>query len=305
MSALVLLALTAAPVQAQTAAEARALPEAVRAMVVAAIDSGDPKAVEIVLRLARQTHGGAGTELDSLQQLWDARNSERAREKEEERRTRLANAALLDNWKGQVELGASRSTGRSDMLGLYSSLGLDREGLRWRHKLIARAEIQRSEGVQSTERAIASWQPNYRFDGQLYAYGLGQFEHDPLQGYDARYTLGGGLGYGLVASERARIDIEGGPALRHTDSVSGFASTSVAARASLNLSWQVSPTLQLRQTSAVYYEQDERSANALTSLDATLFGPLKARLSYDLRYEDRGPGASLDTLSRATLVYSF
>ena len=69
----------------------------------------------------------------------------------------------------------------------------------------------------------------------------------------------------------------------------------------------MSPTLELRQASALYLEGGDRNANALTSLDAQLFGPLKARFSYDLRYENRlsSGGRHLDTLSRATLVYSF
>ena len=276
-------------------------------MIEAAIAGGDAATIEAVIRLARETHASAGAEIDSIQERWRLRVGEAEQRRKAEREAALASADLLDNWKGQIELGASRSTGRSRYFGLYGSLGFDREGLRWRHKLQARAEIQEGRNVTSTERLVASWQPNYKFGERLYSYGLAQFEADRVQGYDSRYTLGGGLGYGLLAAKDAKLDFEGGPAFRAIDPVSGASRSSLAARASLNLRWAIAPTLELKQTSAFYLEDGESSASALTTLDAKLLGPLKARLSYDLRYENRARsgGSSLDTLSRATLVYSF
>jgi putative salt-induced outer membrane protein len=154
---------------------------------------------------------------------------------------------------------------------------------------------------------LASWQPNYKFGDRLYSYGLAQYEYDPVQGYDGRYTLGGGLGYAVLRSEAAKLDFEGGPTLRHLDPVDAAAHTGLAARASLNLALKLSPTLEVKQTSAFYYERGDTSGSALTTLDARLFGPLKARFSYDLRYETGASARAeqLNTVSRATLVYSF
>ena len=233
--------------------------------------------------------------------------SEAEARQREERQAAIAAAGMIDNWKGQVELGASRSTGRTSYLGLFGSVGLDREGIEWRHKVQARAELQEGRNVDDWERLLASWQPNYKLGERLYAYGLTQFESDSKQGYDGRYTAGGGLGYGVLRGDKARLDVEGGPALRHIDPMKGSAYSTVAARASVNLRWAVAPTLELKQASALYLEEGDTNANFLTTLDARLLGPLKARLSYDVRYEDsiRSKGSNLDTLSRATLVYSF
>lgn len=284
-----------------------AMPDGVRAMIEAAVSSGDAKAIEIMFRLARQTQPLAGAEIDALEQQWKLQVSEAAQRQQEARQVELARAGLFDEWSGQAELGASRSTGKSSYLGVYASFGLNREGLRWRHKLLGRAEIQNGRNFNDTERFQASWQPNYRFGERLYAYGLTQFESDEAQGYDARYTLGSGVGYQLLAAPGAKLDLEGGPALRHVDEVGGGTETSLATRASVNLNWRIVPTLELKQSTSLYLEAGDSSASALTSLDAQLVGPLKARFSYDVRYESgAGPGAgSLDTLSRATLVYSF
>ena len=297
--------LAAAPALAQE--QSPSLPEGVRAMIEAAIATGDAKTIETVVRLARETHAFAGGEIEALQERWRLRVAEAEARRSEERKAQLASAGLLDNWKGQVELGASRSTGRTSYVGVFGSLGLDRESLRWRHKLQARAEYQDGRNVTDVERIVASWQPNYKMGERLYSYGLAQFEADPNQGYDGRYTAGGGLGYGLLAGPNAKLDLEGGPAVRHIDPVARPSYSTLAARASINFRWAIAPTLELKQTSAFYFEEGDTNANALTTLDARLFGPLKARFSYDVRYEDslRSGGSALDTLSRATLVYSF
>jgi hypothetical protein len=110
-----------------------------------------------------------------------------------------------------------------------------------------------------------------------------------------------------MRSDAAKVELESGPAVRHIDQVTGPDTSTVAARASLNLSWAISPTLELKQAGAIYFEEEDRNATELTALDARLFGPLEARFSYDARYEARlrTGRSTLDTLSRATLVYRF
>ena len=75
----------------------------------------------------------------------------------------------------------------------------------------------------------------------------------------------------------------------------------------VGIAWKISPRLEFRQTGSVYVEEDNGSGTAVSALDATLFGPLKVRLSYELRYErdDLRKVDTLDTSSRATLVLGF
>lgn len=279
----------------------------VRAMIEAAIASDDRQAVEVVVRLARSTNPGAGPEIDRLEDGFRRRLAETERAEADKRREQLATAGTFDNWKGQIELGASRSTGNTDSSGFYGALGLERNGLDWRHKVTARADFQQTNDVTTTQRALVSWQPNYRVDDRLYGFGLAQYEYDPLLGYDNRYTLSGGLGYSVIARPKVKLELEGGPAFRLTDPVTGGDESSVAGRASMNFGWQVSPTLELKQQGAVYYEAGRTSANSQTALDATLIGSLKGRLSYNVQYESAAPvgSESVDTSSRATLIYNF
>ena len=276
-------------------------------MIERAIASGDAKSVEIVTKLARETNPSAAGEIDTLLTEWRVRSAAAEAQNKQERQVALAHASLLTGWKGQLELGASRSTGRASYLGAVGSISVERDGARWRNKINGRLEVQKGRNVTDVERLVASWQPNYKFDDDLYAYGLTQFESDSKQAYRRRYTVSGGLGYSVLKTPEATVDLEGGPAFRRVDEAFDAPRSSLAARASINVRWAIAPTLELKQASSFFLEAGDRNASAVTSLDAQLLGPLKARLTYDVRYEDRvsADARHLDTLSRATLVYSF
>lgn len=290
-----------------SAAAPSMLPDPVREMIEVAIREGNPKTVDAVLHIARKAHPDALEEIRAIEAGYRQEQAAKKEEKEQLRIAELLNASVFDHWKGQLEIGASRATGNSDSLGLFGATNLTREGLRWRHKLTARADIQRNRGVTTTERVLAGWQPNFKFDERIYTFGLTQYEHDRFLGYSNRYTLGLGGGYGVIATERMKVDLEGGPALRHTDFVDGPDETRLAGRASLALDFKITPTLHFAQKGSVYLEQGDSSASSQTILDTKLIGDLKARFSYNIQYErDAPPGRDpVDTLSRATLVYSF
>lgn len=283
------------------------LPPSVRALIDAAIASGDTEAVTTLTRLARQTAPWAKPQADALKAEYDADVAEKQAIAARQRAEQLAAASFLDNWSGELEFGISRATGNTRALGLYGAAKGEREGLRVRHRFNARADVQETNGQTTTERIIAAYQPNLKFDDRFYAYGLGQYERDKFLGYDSRYTLGGGLGYSLFTGPKLRLDIEGGPAVRYTDFNETEAQTTLAGRASVALSWQIAPTAKLTQNSSVFVEAGNTNASSSIALDTKLFGPLKTRLSYNVQYERDAPVGrkSVDTLGRATIVYSF
>lgn len=291
-----------------------ALPPAARTLIEQAIASGDQAKARTVIDVARGSYPQDAAQIDALSAENDARAAERAAAQARERADRLASASFLDLWKGSIEVGGSRSTGNADALALYGAVTLDREGLKWRQALTARADYQRTDGTTSVERITAAYQPQYKFSDRFYGYALAQYEHDRFLGFDDRYTAGPGIGYAVVARPRFKVDFEGGPAARYTayrtredDLAPRDDRTTVAGRASLGIDWKPSPTLEFRHHTALFLETGDSSVVATTSLDTKLIGPLKARFSYDVNYEsDPGTEArNLDTVSRATLVYGF
>lgn len=295
------LPLAAALVAVFSPVPARAeIPAPVKAMIEAALKGGNEAEIAAVVKYASLANPDDAEAIRAMADGWRAA-------RDEARHKRIAEAGPLDLWSGKGELGASRSTGNSDVTGLFASLGLTREGLKWRHVLKAEADYQRSRGVTTKERFLVSYEPNYKFDDRLFAYGLAQYERDTSLGYDARYAASGGLGYSLARGPGLSIDVQGGPALRLTDFTAGGEEQSFGGRTALSARWAVTPTVALTQEASAYVETRSSTLIANTALETKLIDELKARISYNVQYESNPPAGAdpLDTQSRVTLVYSF
>jgi putative salt-induced outer membrane protein len=284
-----------------------ALPPNVRLMIETAIAGGDEATARHVIAVARKVAPRGDKDIDAIENAWKNRLAARAAEQEEKRLASLRNAGPFDAWKGSVEVGGFRSTGTSSSLGAFAAINLERATIDWSHRLVANADIQETNGDTSAERLLASWQPNYRFSKQAYGFGIAQYERDPFAGYEGRATLGVGIGYRPLNTPALKLELEGGPAIRHTVPIDGFDRTHLVGRGSLNLQWQVLPTVKLTQRTAVFLENDASNVVATTALDTKLIGTLKSRISYNVQYEGDTPVGTnpLSTQSRVTFLYGF
>lgn len=300
-----------------SAPAAAALPDPVRAMLDAAIASGNNKDVAAVAKIAKATNPEDVAEIDSIVADYNSKLAAQAaaalREKQE--------AGFFENWKGQGELGASRSTGNTRNLGLSGGLKLVKDAVKWRLNFQARADYERNNGKTTRDQLSATIEPNYKFNKRLYAYGLAQFERDRFQGFTARYTISGGLGYEVVKTKDLRLAVKAGPALRITEFATGESRSSLAGLVGIDFDWKISDNVKFSQdaggtwasdaqgfTSAVaVFESGNTTLNATSALDAKLIGALSARISYTIEHETNPPvgRAKTDTINRATLVYDF
>ncbi len=286
--------LSAAPAAAQT------VPSPVQAMVDDVFASGSDAEIAAVVKYARRA-------APELAETLDRRLAARVAEQSAAEQARLANPAPLANWSGRGEIGASLASGNTDTLGVYASLRATRQGVRWRHELRGEAAYQETNGVRSQERLIAAYEPRYKVNERLSAYGLLQAEHDPVLGYDARYSVSTGLGYRVVRSDNLSIDVQGGPAFRHIEPVNGPNEDGFSGRGALDARLKLRPGVQLTQTGAAFLDSRGNTFSATTGIEAQVFGPLAARFSYNIQYESQ-PAAgrvSTDRLGRITLVYGF
>lgn len=294
----VLLACLALFAAAPAAAQPAAAP--VQAMVDDVFASGSDAEIAAVVKYARRA-------APELAEVLDRRLAARVAERSAAEQARLANPAPLANWSGRGEIGASLASGNTNTLGVYASLTAARQGVRWRHQLRGEAAYQETNGVRSQERVLLAYEPRYKVNERLSAYGLLQAEHDPVLGYDARYSVSAGLGYRVVRSDALSIDVQGGPAFRHIEPVTGSAEDGFSGRGALDARLKLRPGVQLTQTGSAFLDSRGNTFSATTGVEAQLFGPLAARLSYNVQYESQ-PSAgrvSTDKLGRITLVYGF
>jgi putative salt-induced outer membrane protein len=287
----------AAPIPA--AAQQAPAPAPVQAMVDDAFATGSDAEVAAVVKYARRV-------APDMAEALDRRIAARVTERQAAERARPASAAPA-RWSGRGEVGATLAEGNTDTLGLYASVSAARQGVHWRHELRGEAAYQETNGVRSQERLMLAYEPRYQVNPRLSAYGLLQAEHDPVLGYDARYSVSAGLGYRLVRGEALSIDVQGGPAYRHVLPVAGPDENGFSGRAALDARLQLRPGVKLTQTGSAFLDSHGNTFSATTGLEAQLFGPLAARLSYNVQYESEPTlgRVSTDTLSRITLVYGF
>ncbi len=294
-----------------------ALPVPVRAMIDAAVATGDEAKVRTVIDLARATNPAAAAEIDALQAKFTTQREEQRRIAEELRLAAIREAGPFDDWKGRGEIGGFRSTGNSSNTGVSASLDLKRQGIAWTHQLRAHADYQRSAGVTSREKYLASYEPRYQLGADLFTYGLAQFEGDRFQGFDARYALSAGIGYQAITRPDLHLAVKAGPALRHTDFTSGENDTRLGGLLGLDFDWAFAEGLKLTQdtnlvaetggAATVIFDSGKTTLALVTGLEARITDKLSTRLSYAVDYESNPqPGkVGTDTLSRVTFVYGF
>ncbi|HWK42666.1 MAG TPA: DUF481 domain-containing protein [Croceibacterium sp.] len=293
------------------------LPEPVRKMVEAAIATGDAAKVRTVVEIAKQTNPDDVAEIDALNGAFQQKRRElataEAARKEEEIRT----AGIFERWSGRGQIGAFQSSGNSSNVGVTLSLAMERTGIDWQHRFKANADYQRSNGRTSREQYLAAYEPRYQIDSGLFAYGLGQFERDRFQGFSARYSLSGGLGYKVIDSKAAQLSIKAGPAWRRVDFLDGTSDTSFGALAGVDFDWQLARSIKFTQdadlvadgggSATVLIDSNNTSVVLTSGLEAKVSDRLTTRLSYTLDYDSNPPigAVKTDTLSRFTLVYGF
>lgn len=302
-AALCLLA-TAAPA---TTAAPDTLPPAIQSMLDDAIATGKPEEIAAVFKFAARAAPDSAEAINARLAQWKAEQAQAKAEAEAAKKRELAEASLLEKWKGEGQIGAFRNTGNTNSVGLAAGLKLNRDGLRWRFKFGARVDYQRTNGRTNKEQWIVSLEPNYRFNERLFAFGLAQYEHDRFQGFDARYSLAGGIGYQVIDNAKVKLSLKAGPAVRRTDFTTGLSDTMAAALGSGNFAWKISPNVKLNEDADLYVQSGNSTFTSITALDSKIWKSLSARLSYSIEHETDPPfnREKTDTISRFTLVYSF
>ncbi|MGF7152936.1 DUF481 domain-containing protein [Novosphingobium gossypii] len=283
------------------------LPLPVRSLLEAAMKTDDSASVAALVKFAQQTQPYDKDEIRDMQRAYNDRRAKEIAARTEAELARIRASGVLQLWKGQVEVGAFRSTGNTDNFGYTAALKLDRKGIKWEHILQANADYQEDRGTVTREQFSASYQPRYTLNEGFFTYGRTQYERDRIQGFADRYTLSGGLGYRVLNRPGMTLALEAGPAVRRTNYVDDVDQTTKSVLTSIDFDWTINPTIKLTQDASSYVGSDNNTFTSLTAIEAGMMKGLKAKLSYSIEHETSPPAGSLktDTISRFSLVYGF
>lgn len=283
------------------------LPLPVRSLLEAAMKTDDSASVAALVKFAQQTQPYDKDEIRDMQRAYNDRRAKEIAARTEAELARIRASGVLQLWKGQVEVGAFRSTGNTDNFGFTAALKLDRKGIKWEHIVQANADYQEDRGTVTREQFSASYQPRYTLNEGFFTYGRTQYERDRIQGFADRYTLSGGLGYRVLNGPGMTLALEAGPAVRRTNYVDDVDQTTKSVLTSIDFDWTINPTIKLTQDASSYVGSDNNTFTSLTAIEAGMMKGLKAKLSYSIELETSPPAGSLktDTISRFSLVYGF
>lgn len=293
------------------------LPGPVRAMIDAAIATGDEGKVRTVAEIARTTYPADGQEIDAILSIFEAEIAARQMAEAKAKEEAIRSAGMLENWSGKGEFGAFRATGNSSNTGITAGLTVDRQGIDWRHRLTGRVDYQRANGVTTREQFLARYEPNVNISDNFYVYALAQYERDRFQGFSGRYAVSGGIGYQALKGEAVQLSLKAGPAYRVTEFIDGRSESRIAGLIGVDFDWTITDRLKLTQDTNAVAETggsaiaiiDSRNTtlDLITGLDATINSSLTARFSYAVEYDSNPPPGAVqtDTLSRVTLIYDF
>lgn len=293
------------------------VPPAVKAMIEAAIASGDERKVQTVIDLARGALPDDKAELDALLGAFQAGRRELAAAEAARKQQELEQAGILDGWSAKGQLGAFQSSGNARNVGVSLALNLERRGVDWQHLLRGNIDYQRSNGVTSTERYLAAYEPRFQISPRLFSYALAQYEQNRFLGYTSRYSMSGGIGVRLMEAPGPQLSIKAGPSWRKVDYTNGNSESSLGALAGFDFDWQFAKNLTLTQdanlvadsggAASVIIDSTSTSVLLITGIEAKVSDHLTTRLSYTLDYDSNPPFGrrSTDTLSRMTVVFGF
>ena len=275
-------------------------PEPVVRLITEAVATGNPAVLKDTVDIAKRTYPGSAAEIDVLVVRLQA-------EADAARLARLQQLGFFEGWSGEGEIGASQTTGTIRNTTIAAGVKLNKLGIDWQHHLIGLVDYQRSKGVTTADRELASYEADYSFTPVFFASGLVQWEQDRFAGFSHRFTEALGVGYWISNLQDFRWQVSAGPALRQASLINGTKQNDVSARGATQVLWTIMPGTVLSEDAGIYVGGKDNTYSSTTALTTQIFGSLSARVSFNINVESQPPPGidNTSTISRFTLVYNF
>lgn len=294
----------AAPAQADPGGDAP-IPDPIAAMIHAAADTGDAGTLKTVVDLAKKTNPNAAHAIDAL-------SADLQKRAADTQLARIRTRKPWQGWKGQAQGGINATTGTTDTTGVSLGLNLARNGVKWRHTVIASANYARQNGVTTANQHAVSYQLDYKVNDRFFVMALGSWEGDRFSGFERRFSETLGVGYTAIKRPAMTLNLTAGPALRQTRYVVGYDATGtsdgrLAGRAGLDYSWTIRPGLTFTENATYYGQTGNSTVTANTALTTKVFGRLSVQAGFLVDHETQPQVglAKTNTTSHLTLVYGF
>lgn len=214
---------------------------------------------------------------------------------------------------GEVELGATLTTGNTETSSYKGRINLEHELGNWKNQYLLEGLYKEDTDEVTAKRYFAGAQSNYSLGDRSYLFANANYEVDPFTGYD--YTLSGATGYGyrLYRTSKTFLDVELGPGYiyQRLDSEQAMlegsdSNSSIVAHGAINFETEITETSKFEQRFVADYG-DKLDARSETSLTANIIGALAMKFAIIVRYNSEALDnkKSTDTETNMTLLYAF
>jgi putative salt-induced outer membrane protein len=211
-------------------------------------------------------------------------------------------------WSGTGELGLAISKGNTDNETFVGKFQMDYSDPKWKHQFGGNYQYGKDDDEENANRYELFGTTGYRFGERTYTYGSVRNERDHFTDDEYQWTVGVGLGWEAVKTERQQLTLEAGPGYRwskdqgvqvHHDEVIG--------RGYADYGVQLTETTSFYDTLLVESGADNTFAKNQIGLQVKMTEALALKAGLETRHNTEvEPGVKkTDNLTTVNVVYAF
>ena len=214
---------------------------------------------------------------------------------------------------GEVELGATLTTGNTETSSFKTRLGLKHELENWENQYVFEGLYSEDTETITAKRYFFGAQGDYLINERNYLFINSNYESDPFTGYDFTFTSAAGYGYRFIDTDTMTLKAQAGPGYiyQQLDEPSALdagynSESSVVLHSVVDFQVQISTSSKFQQRLIADWG-DKLDARSESSLTANIIGSLAMKFAVVVRYDSESLASkkSTDTETNMTLLYSF
>lgn len=208
---------------------------------------------------------------------------------------------------GKVSAGYLATSGNTQSTNANVNMSLLYEPDSWSHQFDLHAVTAASQNVTTAESYSAAYETKRTLGPHSYAFVSAEWDRDRFSSYARRLSEAGGYGWRLIGTDRQTLDLEAGGGARQARRVDGLKEDEAILRGSVTYRLAVNGTTSFQQALTFTSGSSNTYTEAVSELDAKLFGAVSLVLSYRLKHNSTVlPGTmKTDRFTAISLEYSF
>ncbi|MDY6838448.1 MAG: DUF481 domain-containing protein [Thermodesulfobacteriota bacterium] len=203
----------------------------------------------------------------------------------------VINPSPAMSYKGSMTAGGSMNTGNTDSKAGNASAKFQARSKRHRFSLGAKHNYAEDDDELTARKTTGSLKYDFFLTQKLYIYAHSLFERDDMQDINLRSTMGPGLGYQFLDSERASLFAEAGVSYFNEDYDEGEDQQYTSGRWSVGFDYELLPErVKFFHFHEGYYSLEESGSYYLRSEQGfrfLLIGNLFANIEVDYDYNNK------------------